>query len=119
MRSSNLSSESGGFSEILAEFLKDYFGRETDADYWEGSALALYRQIVADGSMTGIMKRYEPQAIARQLMSLSAKKVFSITIDATEDHCRVFKIGRDKSFPKKLNGHVVPQAVGSNFERSI
>lgn len=118
MRSSNLSSESGGFSEILAEFLKDYFGRETNADYWEGSALALYRQIVADGSMGSIMKRYEPQAIARQLMSLSAKKVFDISLDATNEHSRVFKIGRG-AFPKKLNGHVVPQAVGSNFERSI
>lgn len=118
MRSSNLSSESGGFSEILAEFLKDFFGRETNADYWEGSALALYRQIVADGSMGSIMKRYEPQAIARQLMSLSAKKVFDISLDATNEHSRVFKIGRG-AFPKKLNGHVVPQAVGSNFERVL
>lgn len=117
MKSSNLSSHSGGFSEILAEFLKDYFGRETDADYWEGSALSLYRQIVADGSMTSIMKKYDPQSIARQLLSLSSKKIFAITIDATNEHSRVFKIGRGTGFPRKLNGHVVPQAVNSTFEK--
>lgn len=119
MRSSNLSSQSGGFSEILAEFLKDYFGRETTAEYWEGSALSLYRQIVADGSMVGIMKRHDPQAIARQLLSLAAKHVFDISIDATEEHRRVFKIGRGTSFPHKPNGHVVPQAQNSTFEKNV
>lgn len=114
--SANHSSASGAFSEILDDFLTEFFKRELDADRWAGTALQLHRQILTDPTMAVPLHRYDSLAIGRHLSTLLNKNTFDIKTEPGE-HNRIFVIGRGVRYPKKINGHRVPQAENSRFEK--
>jgi hypothetical protein len=113
----NQSSASGAFSEVLSEFLKEYFTAESGKDCWSGTALQMHKQIMADPTMGLIMHRYDPGTIGRQLSALANKNIFDIKIDSI-DGTRIFVICRGERYSsKKPVSNIVLQAQNSNFQK--
>jgi hypothetical protein len=96
----NHSSVSATFGEILDEALREFFTvRDTEADCWTGTSLQLHKMILQDGSLTEAMRPYNVQTVARNLSTLSAKKVFNIEV-LGDEHRRFYRIHRDDRFPQ-------------------
>lgn len=114
--SANQSSNSSAFSEILEDFLSEFFIREPGADFWEGTSLALHKQLLAEPAYEQILRPYTSQTMGRLLSGLIGKGIFDIS-DGEGTFSRTFKIGRGVRFPHKLNGARVPQAENSTFQK--
>jgi hypothetical protein len=122
LTTANQSSISGTFAEILEEFMRAYFTeREPHADKWEGTALQLHKSILLDPTISEAMKPFNVQSVGRMLISLSAKKLFDISMSGGEGS-RIFTIRRNETqFPrtKILRGNQSPIIVGqSSFQKS-
>jgi hypothetical protein len=115
--SSNQSSVSGAFSEILEEWMRAYFmEQESFSDKWEGTSLQLYKAILLDHSLAEAMRPFNVQSVGRMMVNLVSKKIFDIRIQG-DDAKRIFIIARDEiNFPKPRRV-LVPHSVGSNFEK--
>lgn len=72
---------------------------------------------MSDPTMALTMHRYDSLMIGRQLSTLANKKIFDITSGSVEFN-RVFTILRGERYPMKRNGHVVPQAENSTFQKA-
>lgn len=115
--SANHSSSSSAFSEILEDFLSEFFIRFPEKDDWQGTSLHLQKQILAEPVYAQILRPYTAQTIGRLLGGLIGKNTFEISGGEGGEFSRIFKIGRGRRFPRKINGHVVPQAENSVFSK--
>jgi hypothetical protein len=85
-------SPSAAFSEILEDFLANYFRLSPAAEYWEGTSYQLQKQITADPTAVTAMRNYSITGIRRALEQLSStgrKVTFSEDGDS-----RVWRIHR-------------------------
>lgn len=98
--SANHSSASATFGEILDETMREFFTREPDAPFWEGTALQLHKTIHLDMTLTEAMRPYNVQTAARNLATLSAKGQFRIEV-VGDEHRRLYRIHRDNRYPVK------------------
>lgn len=114
--SANHSSNSSAFSEILEDFLSEYFTQFPEKDDWQGTSLLLHKQILAAPAYDQIMRPYNSQTIGRLLGGLIGKGIFDIA-EGQGEFSRTFRINRGHRWTKKLNGARVPQALDSIFSK--
>jgi hypothetical protein len=118
-RSSNRSSNISVFSELLANWLRQYFQSESNrgVEFWEGSATQLRIAMTADPSYAEMLRSYKPESVPQMLAMLQQQGAFKITIDDRDE--RVFRILREERFMRSNTAAIqVPQADNSKFQKA-
>ena len=74
VETSRHSSPNAGFSEILEDWRRQYFTmREPKADFWEGTAYQLQKEILLDPTATHAMRDFTVDSIGRHLVVMKNK----------------------------------------------
>lgn len=93
---SHQSSPTAGFAEILADWKEDYFNvRNPKAEYWEGSAAKLVKDILLDPTAGPLMRPFTIDAVGRHLVQLQLKGAPLEIIEDNNSQTRTWRIYRN------------------------
>jgi hypothetical protein len=113
-RSANRSSNISVFSELLSNWLRQFFPSEANrnVEFWEGSATELRISMSADPVFAELLRAYRPESMPQMLAMLQQQQSFQITLHDDGDD-RIFRIAREARFMRKTHAPLdIPQSDG-------